>query len=109
MILAVTSLEITDTAIKIGLGALIAGIIGLIAAIQSQKHEHNKEFLRRKRDLLEKLTVDFEKINTNFISMYSSAVTLIQAVDREPLYFQMTQDSFLAAFKPIGSSLKSLH
>jgi hypothetical protein len=43
--------EVTDTAIKIGLGAVIAGISGYLALIKSQSHELEKERQARYFDL----------------------------------------------------------
>lgn len=43
--------EVVDTAIKIGLGAVIAGISGYVALIKSQSHELKKERRARFFDL----------------------------------------------------------
>ena len=58
-----TLLEILDTAIKIGLGALITGIITYFnqkANLKAQQNKENKEF---NRNLLTKISSDIEEIN----------------------------------------------
>ena len=55
-----TSLEILDTAIKIGLGAFITGLITYFnqkANLKSQQNKENKEF---NRNLLTKISSDIE-------------------------------------------------
>lgn len=48
-----TWIEVVDTAIKIGLGAIVAGISGYLALIKSQSHELEKEHRARYFDLQE--------------------------------------------------------
>ena len=47
-----TALEIIDTAVKIGLGALITGGAGLLISTRSQRHELRKAALEDRRSLL---------------------------------------------------------
>ena len=48
-----TWIEVVDTAIKIGLGAIVAGMSGYLALIKSQSHEVEKEHRVRYFDLQE--------------------------------------------------------
>ena len=62
---------VVDTAIKIGLGAVIAGLSGYVALIKSQSHELEKERRARHFDLLE------EK-KTKYVEFLSQSQILIQ-------------------------------
>jgi hypothetical protein len=55
----VTNLEIVDTAVKIGLGAIISGFFGFLLARISYKNDLGKEFAKRRRDSLEKVSSEF--------------------------------------------------
>ncbi len=66
-----TLLEILDTAIKIGLGALITGIITYFnqkANLKAQQNKENKEF---NRNLLTKISSDIEEINHLILKIWA--------------------------------------
>lgn len=56
----VNVLEIIDTAVKIGLGALIAGVAAYFLAKLSHRQDIEKDSLKRRRELLEKVADDIE-------------------------------------------------
>ncbi len=56
----VTHLEIIDSAVKIGLGALIAACSAYLLARQSHSRELEKDHIRRKRELLESVAEQVE-------------------------------------------------
>jgi hypothetical protein len=53
-------LDIVDTSIKIGLGALIAGIFALISAIVSHKHQLEKSKIETLSNAAEEISESFE-------------------------------------------------
>ena len=66
-----TLLEILDTAIKIGLGALITGIITYFnqkVNLKAQQNKENKEF---NRNLLTKISSDIEEINHLILKIWA--------------------------------------
>lgn len=74
-----TVLDIVDSAIKIGLGALI-GIVGsMILSSKSHSQELKKEFLRRKRDRLEKIAEDISEAHQFFIEVAMLQIFLKKA------------------------------
>jgi len=54
-----TWLEIADTAVKVGLGALIAGVAGFAVEIFRRKTERNRQAEERYRQFIEKPVVEF--------------------------------------------------
>tara|TARA_R110000744_G_scaffold54648_2_gene115923 strand:+ start:1298 stop:1771 length:474 start_codon:yes stop_codon:yes gene_type:complete len=63
--------EVADTAIKIGLGAVVAGMSGYVALIKNQSHELEKEHRLRYFDLQE------EK-KTKYVEFLTQSQMLIQ-------------------------------
>lgn len=53
-----TWIEVVDSAIKIGLGALIAGFFADRAGRIARKHEVSKEYIKFKRELLMQISAD---------------------------------------------------
>lgn len=56
----IAMLEIVDTAVKIGLGALIAGVAAYFLAKLNHHQDLEKNSLKRRRELLEKVASDIE-------------------------------------------------
>jgi hypothetical protein len=59
--MAVEILDIIDTGVKVGLGALISGITTYFVTTKNQKYELKKISLMDKVDLLRRAAVDFEE------------------------------------------------
>jgi len=62
-----TWIEVTDTAIKIGLGAIITAIGGCIILSKTHAHELKKEKWKRTQDTLEGISKEFETIHKHLI------------------------------------------
>jgi hypothetical protein len=62
-----TTIEVIDTVIKIGLGALITAFVTLIVTRSTQTPELRKERLRRKQDLLERIVEQFEAVHSDLV------------------------------------------
>jgi hypothetical protein len=71
----VTNLEIVDTAVKIGLGAIISGFFGFLLARISYRNDLGKEFAKRRRDSL-------EKVSSQFIATHNRVRDSLQLIDR---------------------------
>ena len=59
----ITWIEVASDAVKIGLGAFIAGFFAILASRISHNHKLTEEYSRRKRDKLEGISDDFNKIS----------------------------------------------
>lgn len=67
-----TWIEVTDTAIKIGLGAIITAIGGYVILSKTHAHEVKKEKWKRTQDILEGISKDFEIIHKHLIERAST-------------------------------------
>ena len=66
-----TSLEILDTAIKIGLGALITAIATYINQKSNQKAILNKEHIDSNRKVITQMSLDIEDITHSLLKLWS--------------------------------------
>ena len=66
-----TSLEILDTAIKIGLGALITAIATYINQRSNQKAILNKEHLDNNHKAITQMSIDIEDITHSLLKLWS--------------------------------------
>lgn len=62
-----TGLDIIDTAVKIGLGALISGLATYLITNQKNEHDLQKEHWKRKMDLLENIAIGLQKATTSMM------------------------------------------
>ena len=58
-----TILDIVDTAVKIGLGALIGGISSYVLAIRTQNYEKETRANDERKELVKDLSLKLEKID----------------------------------------------
>ncbi len=81
-------LEILDTAIKIGLGALITGVIAYFNQRANNLASKNRETLIYNRNLLTNISQDIEEINHLILQMWSifEFETRKDIVDKEKLF-----------------------
>jgi hypothetical protein len=67
-----TWIEVTDTAVKIGLGALIAAVSAALGARSARKHDLYRDVLKRRQDLLIEITNEFEVVHSNLVEFAGS-------------------------------------
>lgn len=71
-------LEIVDTAVKIGLGALISGVLALILSKQQHKHDHAARFATKRVQLIEESTLSI----TKYIDALGNYISAIEGLVR---------------------------
>lgn len=69
-----TVLDIIDTAVKIGLGALISGVATYWVAQRRAKSEAVGEYERCRRALLEKVAEDVEELNHTYLKYWALVI-----------------------------------
>ncbi len=81
--------EIVDTTVKIGLGALIAGVAGYMANSANHKHAEKEIYVQKRRDYLDKAI----EILNDFHKRYVRYRTKVHnAVDRRDLKIENTTE-----------------
>lgn len=107
--LALTWIDVVDTSVKIGLSGIIAAVAGYVLAKRSQKHELDREYYRRRQDVIERVAGEFSTVHMVFFNIcigYSSLIDYIHtglpvADDTQKLYGKHIQD--------IGENLRKMH
>ena len=95
-----TTLEVIDSAIKIGLGALIGGIFAYLLSSQAHKQELHKEILLDHRKTLREVCANFENI-------HSKVVALSHNIVREYDSYIRKSEAHLSKGKSIKSRAKA--
>ncbi|MEY2496212.1 MAG: hypothetical protein QOJ45_2704 [Verrucomicrobiota bacterium] len=107
--LALTWIEVVDTTVKIGLSGVIAAIAGYMLAKRSQKHEIDREYFRRRQDVIERVSAEFSAIHMVFFNIsigYSSLIDYIQTGQRVS---DDTQNLYGKHIRDIGDKLRQMH
>jgi hypothetical protein len=86
-----TALELADTAVKIGLGALIAGGFALLSSGRQHKQELERERMKRRERVLEKIAEEFELAYQALSAKYERIGGLANVV-RDARYRPNAQD-----------------
>jgi hypothetical protein len=87
-----TYLDLADTALKIGLGAAVAGTFALLSSRRQHVHELERERMKRRERVLEKIAEEFELTYQALSAKYERVVGLARIV-RDPRYHPNAQDS----------------
>ena len=103
-----TNLDVVDSAVKIGLGALITALAAIATTVIRGRHERKTEVRKRRFDLIERITGEFEQVHSVFIELYSSYATYLNCPNRLAAEMKQSkvQDSIV---NKVGPSLISLH
>jgi hypothetical protein len=103
----VTGLEIADTAVKIGLGALISGGATYLLAKYSHQRELEKEFVKRRRDALESIAESVHRFNQNYLAYVSKLITYESLKDKKATPPESLVTSLLTEGEALGKSFTS--
>lgn len=78
-----TCVELADTAVKIGLGAFIAGVFTLLSTRRLHVQELDRERMKRRERVLEKTAEDFELAYQTLSGKYEKVLGLAGVVTGE--------------------------
>lgn len=81
----VSGYDIIDTAVKIGLGALIGGGVTLLQSTITHRRELEKDLVRRRMDWLQEIVVDFAKAHRKFVDYFVATNKLSQVIKQGTL------------------------
>jgi hypothetical protein len=106
---AVTWIEIVDTSVKIGLSGIIASIAGYVLAKRSQKHDLNKEYFRRRQDVIERVSAEFSAVHMVFFNICIGYSSLIEYIHTGVPLDTDTRDLYGRHIRDIGDNLRKMH
>ena len=102
----VTQLEIIDTAIKIGLGALISGIAAFLIARLNHNKEIEKIRANRRRELLEEIAEKVEKFNTAAIRYWAILLERVTYEEQGQAFPTLRANEWKAADELLNNSFE---
>lgn len=104
----ITWIEVADTAVKIGLSGTIAAIGGYVLARRTQKHDFDKDYFRRRQDVIEKVSDGFASIHAFFFRV---CVDYMNQVEIFQIMAPTDQDlkKYSKFIHEIGENLHELH
>lgn len=76
-----TWIEVVDSAVKIGLGALISGVVAFLVGRQSHRHDLDKEYVRRRQESFEQLVAEFIDVQMSLMNMAGTVWAFLATVD----------------------------
>ena len=78
-----TCIDLADTAIKIGLGAVVGGVFALLALRSQHNHELDRERMKRRERVIEKTAEEFEGAYQTLSLKYETVRALARTVTGE--------------------------
>ena len=89
--MTIEALEILDSAVKIGLGALISGVATYSVTLRNQKYELHKVFLDRRLNTIEVAT---DSVDTHFIAFSRFIAAISGAQQLNPEEKELSENSY---------------
>jgi len=74
-------LTIVDTIVKVGLGAVISGVLALLLARQNQKAQLQKDYLKRRQGFLDLFMEDFEPLHIEIYEHTGKIHAFLSTID----------------------------
>ena len=106
---ALTWVDVVDTAVKIGLSGLIVAISGYMLAKRSQRHEFDKEYFRRRQDVIERVSAEFSAVHMAFFNICVDYTSLIDYIHMGLPVTDVTRDRYYKYIREIGDNLRQMH
>jgi hypothetical protein len=69
--------DVADTAIKIGLGALLGGVFSIVLTWLSHRQSTSRDYFKRRRELIEGIVDDLDRFYRNMSLFRSSLQNLL--------------------------------
>ena len=104
----VTSAEIVDTAIKIGLGALISGTAAFLIARLNHAKEIEKARTNRRRELLEEIAEKVEKFNSATIRYWAILRERVEYEEQHAPLPPLREEEWKAADETLNNSFEEI-
>ena len=102
-------IEVVDSAVKIGLGAAITGVTAFFISKGNRQHEFDKEYFKRRQDLLERVSENFEEIHMLFFKITIDYSGYVESYVKDLFPSQDHRDKYYSYIQQIGDRLRELH
>jgi len=106
---AVTWIDVTDTAVKIGLSGIIVAISGYFLAQRNQRHDFDKEYFRRRQDVIEGVAAKFASIHAFFFKVCIDYMALVELLHAGFPASDSDREKFYSYGREIGEKLHEMH
>src|ERR1035437_8782546 len=106
---SMTWIEVTDTAVKIGLSGIIVAISGYALAKKNHKHEFDKEYFRRRQDVIERVSAGFENIHAFFFKLCIDYTSLVEVLLAGVPASDLERNKWHQYIQEIGEKLHEIH
>ncbi len=106
---SMTWIEVVDTAVKIGLSAIIGGVGGYILTKKSQRHEFDLGYFRRRQEIIEGVSGRFESLHAFFFRVCVDYSLLVDVLHSGLPASQPDRDKYHAYILEIGEGLREMH
>jgi hypothetical protein len=110
-----TLIDVLDTAVKIGLGALISGVATYWHGVRKDKAESAKEYEKRHRTLLEEIAGSVEQLNHVYLKYADLVIEGVRFRDRNKEWpedrkgeLDLVKAEFFSTFKELTSAESKL-
>lgn len=104
----ITWMEVVDSAIKIGLGAVIGGIATYVTTKTTHDHDSRKEYIKRRRDMLDKIVDDLDGFSQHLMDYWANVNNALfkkansqRLTDKELEEIQEKENTLFNSFKDL--------
>ena len=104
-----TWLQVTDTAVKIGVGAIITGVTAYFIARREHTHDFEKEYFKRRQDVIEKVAEKFEETHIFFLDLCLDYFGYVKSYAQEISPTDSDRERYCRYMREIGVYLRGLH
>jgi hypothetical protein len=105
---AVTAMEVVDTAVKIGLGALISGLATYWVTKLNHDKELEKQTIRRRRELLEQIAAGVEQFWNEYRRYFLVSLEAIHRAQTDDVIPTVIVDEYEARKQKVMESTNEL-
>ena len=78
-----TWVDVVDSAVKIGLSAAIGAVAAVAVTLLNRKHTREAEFSKRKRDLIERASIEIQAICSELLAVYVELTLELERIEEK--------------------------
>jgi hypothetical protein len=101
--------EVADTAVKIGLSGTIAAIGGYVLAKRNQRSDIEKEYLRRRQDMIQNVSAQFASLHETIVTVCTNYFVIVSGEIQGSAVPPGILERYQKFFDDIGLAIGRLH